>query len=296
MPSEGHERIVNMLRDRPPRPDVVRHQDARAPFDEFAKYWKLADDVTTQALPLDGFACEWVQVPESRPDHAVLYMHGGGYVWGSVNSHRELVSRIARATKARVLNVGYRLAPEDPFPAALDDTVAAYRHLLRLGFSPGRIIVAGDSAGGGLTVATMVTLRETGEPLPAGGVCISPWADLEMKGDSAQPDATDDPMCRVIDLLEMGELYAGADAGNPLASPVHADLKGLPPLLIQAGTTEILWSDATRIAERAAAAGVRVTLEPWEGMVHVWHLFGVPESAAAIESIGRFSESVFASA
>jgi acetyl esterase/lipase len=283
-----------MLRDLPPRPDVVRHQDARVPFDDFAKYWKVADDVTTEAVDLGGFGCEWVQVKESRPEYAVLYMHGGGYVWGSINSHRELVSRIARATRARVLNVGYRLAPEHPFPAALDDTVAAYRHLLKLGFSPDHIIVAGDSAGGGLTVATMVTLRDAGEPMPAGGVCISPWADLEMKGGSAQPGATDDPMCRVIDLLEMGELYAGADAGHPLASPVHADLSGLPPLLIQAGTTEILWSDATRIAERATAAGVQVTLEPWEGMVHVWHLFRVPESAAAIANIGRFSERVFA--
>jgi acetyl esterase/lipase len=282
--------IVQMLTARP-RVVGATVAESRAGFEELAKMFPLAPDVTQERVDAGGVPSEWVRVPESRTDRVVLYLHGGGYVIGSIDTHRELASRIARSTQARALVIDYRLAPEHPFPAAVEDATAAYRWLLGAGVSPSRIVVAGDSAGGGLTLATLLALRDAGERLPAAGVCLSPWTDLEGTGASAQPGGADDPLLELAGLREMGRHYASANLRHPHAAPVHASFRGLPPLLIQVGTREILLDDSTRVADRAKAEGVDVTLEPWEGLIHVWQLFGpaMPEAAQAVARIGEFA-------
>ncbi len=202
-----------------------------------------------------------------------------------------MAARISRASGARVLAINYRLAPEHPFPAAVEDATAAYRWLLAQGIAPNRIVIAGDSAGGGLTISTLLALRDAKQPLPAAAVPISPWTDLAATGESLRTLAGKDPMVQAEPLKEMAKLYLGkADAKNPLASPLYADFKGLPPMLIQVGGAEILLDDAKRVADKAKAAGVMVELEVWDEMVHVWHVFAklLPEGQQAIDRIGRF--------
>jgi acetyl esterase/lipase len=224
-------------------------------------------------------------------ERVIYYLHGGGYVLGSINTHREMVSRLSRAASARVLILDYRLAPENPFPAAVDDSTAAYRWLLSVGVDPARLVIAGDSAGGGLTVATLVALRDAGESLPRAGICLSPWVDLECVGECMVTKAERDPVLTRDISLMLAKAYLGdTDPRTPLASPIYADLTGLPPLLIQIGTAEVLFDDATRLADRARAAGVDVILEPWDDMIHVWHMFAaiLPEGQQAIDRIGEF--------
>jgi len=282
--------IVQMLAS---RPAVVGAsvEESRAGFEQLAQMFPLAADVRHEPVDAGGVPAEWVSVPESRADRVILYLHGGGYVIGSPSTHRELASRIARATRARALVLDYRLAPEHPFPAAVEDALAAYRWLLGTGVAPASISVAGDSAGGGLTLATLLALRDRKQPLPACGVCMSPWTDLEGTGRSAQPGGADDPLLKLEGLREMGLHYAKASLRDPLAAPLHADYRGLPPLLIQVGTRELLLDDSTRVAGKAKAAGVDVTLEPWDGLIHVWQLFGpnMPEAVQAVERIGEFT-------
>src|SRR5579885_3400098 len=193
-------------------------------------------DIQCEALSANGVAAEWITAPGAAVDRAVLYLHGGGYVMGSVKTHADLMGRISRAAQARVLALDYRLAPEHPFPAAVEDAVAGYRCLLENQFKPNRIVVAGDSAGGGLTVAALLAIRDAGLPAPAAGVCMSPWIDLEMKGDSMKTRAQADPVVQREGLVGMAQAYlAGKDPRTPLASPLHGEFKGLPPLLIQVG-------------------------------------------------------------
>jgi acetyl esterase/lipase len=223
----------------------------------------------------------------------VFYLHGGGYVIGSAQDYREMTSHIGRAAGARVLVVDYRLAPEHPFPAAVDDAVAAYRWLLATGASPGSIVIAGDSAGGGLTMATLLALRDAGTTLPAAGVCMSPWVDLECTGESMTTKADVDPVVQREGAIGMADMYlAGQDIRLPLASPLRGDLRGLPPLLIQVGTRETLLDDSTRLAERARAAGVDVTIDTVEGAPHVWQVFSsfLPEGRDAIDRIANFTQ------
>src|SRR5262245_3459029 len=248
-------------------------------------------DVKCTPVNAGGVPAEWIVAPGAAEDRFVLYLHGGGYVLGSINTHREMVSRVSRAAGARALALDYRLAPESPCPAAFDDATAAHRRLLPQGAKPGRTVVAGDSAGGGLTLATLVALRDAKLPLPAAGVCLSPWADMEGVGASMTSKAKEDPVVQKEGLLGMAKLYlGGADPKTPLAAPLHADLRGLPPLLIQVGSAETLLDDSTRVAERAKAAGVKVDLEVWSEMIHVWHLFApiLPEGQEAIAKIGKF--------
>jgi phosphinothricin tripeptide acetyl hydrolase len=222
----------------------------------------------------------------------VLYLHGGGFVMGSPVTHRKLAGDISRASGARVLLLDYRLAPEHPNPAATDDGVQAYRWLLEQGVEPGSVAVAGDSAGGGLTVAVLLALRDAGAPMPAAAVCISPWVDMTGEAASITTRAERDPMVGTGDLARFTDWYlAGADARA--SSPVYADLQGLPPLLIHVGDEEILLDDSVLLAERATAAGVDATLEVWPEMFHVWHVFAgrVPESTAAVEQVGQFLRS-----
>jgi acetyl esterase/lipase len=204
--------------------------------------------------------------------------------------HRAFLAQLARATGTRVLAVDYRLAPEHPYPAALEDAVAAYRWALDAGYAPSQVVVAGDSAGGGLALATVVALRDAGAPLPAGAVCLSPWLDLALTGASMRSNARVDPILSYEILDGYARLYASAhDRTSPLISPLYADLRGLPPLLIQVGTEEVLLDDAVRCADRAQAAGVAVTLEVVDGMFHVFQMVGaLPETQAAMREIAVF--------
>ena len=290
MPSEQFDMLLQMIkaRETPEQPPV---DVARAEFEEISEMFPIADDVRCEPVQAGGVQAEWISIEGTTGKRVVLYLHGGGYVVGSLKTHRDLASRVARTAKARTLLIEYRLAPEHPYPAAVEDSVAAYRWLLSEGVAPADIVIGGDSAGGGLTVATLVALRDAGEPLPAAAVCISPWVDLAGKGDSMKNRAQIDPLVDEEGVRWMARLYAGtADLQTPLISPIYAGLEKLPPMLIQVGTAEILFDDSTRLAERARAAGVDVTLEPWEDMIHVWHYFAslLPEARQAIDRIGEF--------
>jgi|SRR5579885_2820373 acetyl esterase/lipase len=282
--------LIQMLKSQPLNPNLSV-QETRAGFEQMAAMFPVAGDVKCEPVSAGGVKAEWVSAPGADPNRAILYLHGGGYVIGSINTHRSLAGRLSRASKARVLLIDYRLAPENPHPAAVEDAVAAYRWMLQQGLKPSRIAVSGDSAGGGLTVATLVAIRDAKLAMPAAGVPISPWVDLEGIGDSMTTKAAVDPIVQKAGLLQMAQAYlAGKDPRTPLAAPLYADLSGLPPLLIQVGTAETLLDDASRLAERARKAGVQVTYEPWENMIHVWHLFApmLDEGQQAIERIGAF--------
>jgi epsilon-lactone hydrolase len=283
--------IVQMLRAQPAVKPDASVQEARGAFEEIASMFPVDADIKRDAVDAGGVKAEWVSVPDAEVGRAILYLHGGGYVIGSINTHRSLAARLARASKARVLVIDYRLAPEHPHPAAVDDSVAAYRWMLGQGLKPARIAVAGDSAGGGLTVATLVAIRDAKLTLPAAGACLSPWVDLEGIGGSMTTKADVDPIVQKAGIEQMAAAYLGGkDPRTPLAAPLYADLTGLPPLLIQVGTAETLLDDASRLAERARKAGVAVSYEPSEDMIHVWHLFAsmLDEGRQAIDRIGEF--------
>jgi epsilon-lactone hydrolase len=266
-------------------------EEFRSIYGRFLGQFRPPADVEIRPVDAGGVAAEWVIPPGASAPRTILYLHGGGYLVGAPRDYREMVSHIARAAQAQALTIDYRLAPENPHPAAVEDAAAAYRWLLDNGVEPGRIVLAGDSAGGGLTVATLVSLRRQGDRLPAAGVCICPWVDLEITGKSMDANAEADPLVKREVVTNMAAAYLqGQDPRTPLASPLHAELKGLPPLLIQAGTSEALLDDASRLAERAKSAGVAVTYEPWPDMIHVWQWFGsfLPEARQAIDRIGEF--------
>ena len=244
-----------------------------------------------QKVTANGVPAAWIWSRSAASDHVVLYLHGGGYISGSIKTHRTLAAYVSRAARARVLLIDYRLAPEYPFPAAVEDAANAYRWLLAQGYPPAHLAIAGDSAGGGLTVATMLALRDSGEGLPAAGVCLSPWLDLALTGQSLTTKEGVDPMLLRSDLVFMLQHYLGsADPRTPTASPLYGDLAGLPPLLVQVGTDEILLDDACRFAERAREMGVSIELEVWDDMFHVWQMTAgfVPEAAQAVRKIGQF--------
>jgi phosphinothricin tripeptide acetyl hydrolase len=248
---------------------------------------------TVTKVSANGVPAEWIVADGARDDVGIVYFHGGGYVMGSLDSHRGHCARLSRTARARVLSVDYRLGPEHPYPAAVDDAVAAARFARASGLAPNRTAIAGDSAGGGLTIAALVALRDAGDPTPAAGLCISPWTDLAHTGGTLSTKAAEDPMVRPADLAKMADAYlAGADPKTPLASPLYADLSGLPPLLIQVGSAEILLDDAVRIAERARKAGVEAELRVWPDMIHVWHAFAdlLPEGAQAVDEMAAFLE------
>ncbi len=271
--------------------DLQSVQARREGFEQIAAAFPVAADVACEPVQVGGMKAEWVTAPGAAADRAILYLHGGGYEIGSINTHRDLASRISRAAQARVLLIDYRLAPENAHPAAVDDATAAYRWLLAQGIAPKRLAIAGDSAGGGLTIASLVALKDARQPLPACAVALSPWVDLEGIGESMTSKASIDPIIRKENILTFAANYLGGkSARTPLAAPLYADLAGLPPLLIQVGVRETLFDDATRLAERARKSGVDVTLEPWEDMVHVWHLFAplLDEGQQAIDRIGAY--------
>jgi len=286
MPSPEHEALVSMVQATPAGTPSL--EESRAGFEAMLSMTPLPADLNVEELMIEHMRADWVSVPESKANRTVLYLHGGGYMIGSNVGYREFASRMARALQARVLVINYRLAPENPFPAAVDDAVMAYNWLIDQGVDTNQLVVAGDSAGGGLTLATLVALRDAGVPLPACATCFSPWVDLEATGNSAKPGVVDDPIINLDGLRGMTEAYAPNDKRNPLAAPLYADLTGLPPLLVFVGTREVLLDDATRIVDNARAAGVNTTLHIGEGLVHVWQVFALPESQQSLEQMSEF--------
>lgn len=257
-----------------------------------AKWLRIPRDVKVIRFNIDGITLEWIYVSKANKNNVILYLHGGAYASGSANTHRVLVALISRFSGARVILPEYRLAPENTFPSALKDSLFVYRWLINQEIKPSNIIIAGDSAGGGLAAATILSLRDNNEPLPAGLICISPWADLTDGGETRITKAKEDPEFTAKDIRKAALRYAGGeDLNNPLLSPIYGDFHGFPPLLIQVGSEELLLSDSVKMSEEARLAGVDVTLEVWEGMWHVWHIMGsfVPESRKAIKRIGIFA-------
>jgi monoterpene epsilon-lactone hydrolase len=263
----------------------------RASVERQSKFALMPSKVRIQPISIGDMYAEWIRPRKVRNDRAILYLHGGGYTMGSCNTHRALAAWISVTSQAPVLLIEYRLAPENPFPAALEDAIKAYRYLLDQRIEPRRIFIAGDSAGGSLAIAVSVFLRNEKEQLPVGIVCISPWADLTLSGETMSNCSKTDPLLsRETSILHAGRYVGGHDSKSPLISPVFADLSKLPSLMIQVGEHEILRSDSERLAENARQAGVEVTLEVWDGMWHVWHILAgyIPESQRAIERIGSF--------
>jgi acetyl esterase/lipase len=282
-------RVLARLRERP----VVTGEPVeiwRAGMEERAKSFRPKEGVSFEPVDAGGVAAEWA-VPSNAEDRVLVYFHGGGYCCGSVTTHRVLVSFLAVACGARVLNVEYRLAPEHPYPAGIEDAVSAYRWLLSQNVPAARVAIAGDSAGGGLALAAMMRLRDAGDVLPASAVLLCPWTNLTLSGDSIASGAESELIARLPDLVRLKDWYLnGHDPGDPFVSPIFADLSGLPPMLIHVGKADILIDDGRRVAERARAAGVDATLEEWDEMVHVWHSMApiLPEAREAIDTIGGF--------
>lgn len=267
--------------------------EMREGWEKFAGQFPPAKDLRFEPVDAEGVPAEWSRAPGIDESHVVLFFHGGGYNMGSIASYRDFTGRISRACAARVLSVGYRLAPEFPFPAAVDDAVTAYRWLRRQGVPAQRIVLAGDSAGGGLVLSALVALRDAGDSLPAAAMCVSPSTDLAKEGESMRTKADVDPVVRYDTSMAHALRYVGenGDLKHPLASPLYADLHGLPPLLILVGTNETLLDDSTRVTDKARAAGVAVELEIWDDMIHIWPFFAaiLPEGQQAIERMGRFA-------
>ena len=291
MRSAELEQIVELLFAQQKSSDPAKRtvQERRDRLDGLANVFPLPDDVARSEIELGGVPCVRLEPPEETGD-VLLYLHGGGYGGGSARSHSELAARIARASGATAILPEYRLAPEHPFPAALDDAMAAYRALAEeLSGKGGRLIAGGDSAGGGLVVAMCVALRDAGEPLPRALSLLSPWLDLTCTSPSWDERFEGDP---VLDhsLKAAAERYlAGADPRDPLCSPLFADLSGMPSIFVQVGTHEILYDDAVSFAEEAARAGVQVELEIGHDLIHVWPIFPItPEAVASTARIGRF--------
>ena len=289
-PSKELDTVLEMIRARSAEVRKTTDDD-RLSYERIMSTLPLDDDIETERVGVNGIPAEWIIAPESQENRVILYLHGGGYLFGSARTHRVMLAHMARAAKARVLALDYRLAPEIPFPAPVEDSVSAYRWLLAEGISAKKMVIGGDSAGGGLAVAALVALRAVGEPMPAAGVCISAWTDMESTGQSHTTNAESDPSVSKERLLKIAKVYLdGKEPTAPLASPIHADLTGLPPLLLQVGSIEVLLDDSTLLKSRAKAAGVSVEMEVWDDMPHVWHHYApiLPEARKAIGRIGEF--------
>jgi acetyl esterase/lipase len=266
-------------------------------LDQMRKDW---DEVFAKHPSKVGAKCETIDAggvptvritaPGAAPDRAILYLHGGGYVFGSPRSHKDLGEFLSKAAKAQVFLLDYRLAPEHPYPAAVDDALAAYRWLLDSGFKPERIAVSGDSAGGGLCAATLLNIKKNKLPMPACGVPLSPWADMECTSETFVTKAADDPMVQREMTCNLASMYAPGNLKDPLVSPLNGDFTGLPPLLIQVGERETLLGDSLRMEAIAKKAGVPVKLEVEPGQIHVFQIFAsrLDEGVAAIDRMGRF--------
>jgi acetyl esterase/lipase len=247
--------------------------------------------VEVHRFDADGISAAWISPFEADSNRVIVYFHGGGFVTGGIDSHLMMCSLMGQVLRIKVLVFDYRLAPEHPFPAALEDGLKMYRWLLKQGYQASDVIISGDSAGGGLALAVTLSLRDANEPLPSAVVCISPWVDLALTGGSHKTNAKADVILTTDVLTEWALAYTDeSNLRNPLVSPLYADFNGFPPLFIQADADEILSDDAKRLANKAKADGVDATLKVWNGLWHVWHALGglVPESKKAFEEIERF--------
>jgi monoterpene epsilon-lactone hydrolase len=292
MPSVAMQDLMASLRERQragPAPATV--EETRAAFTPAGAVHPVPDDVLVSEVSADGVRAHWLAAPGADADRVLLFLHGGGYELGSLRSDGELAARLGRASGMRVLFPEYRLAPEHPFPAAVDDVRTVWRWLRTdQQVSAGSLAVAGDSAGGGLAMALLVATRDAGDALPAAAVLMSPTVDLTSSGASMTDRVDQDPISTPALLRQLAADYlAGADPRTPLASPLFASLSGLPPLLVQVGTADLLLSDSERLVQAATEAGVDVVLEVGEGLPHVYQLaLGTPEAAEATERIGEF--------
>jgi len=281
---------VRALLSSKPRP--IGWPERRKRLDEVGAVWPVADDVEFTAVDVNGVPGEYSIVPGSDSSRVLMFFHGGGYCSGSIRSHRRLVTEAGRASRMRTLAVGYRLAPECPFPAAYDDALTAWRFLRNQNIAAAQIAIGGDSAGAGLTLASIGRLRDAHEELPACAWLISPWMDLTMSGSTLVSKATVDPLIHKEYLNQLADAYlpAGVDRKDPRVSPLYADLRGFPAILIQAGSDETLLDDATRLAAQAGAADVAVTLEIWPHMIHAWPLWNahLEDGRRALASAGSF--------
>ena len=252
---------------------------------------KLPAQIEVSPVTIDGLSAEWILPSHATKDKVILYFRGGGYVLGSSRSHLPIVAKFVKNSGVGALLFDYRIAPEHPFPAALDDSIAAYRWLLAQGVSPSHIVFLGDSAGGGLCLATLLALRDQGIPLPAAAVALSPWTDLKNTGESLKTKAKVDQLTWGESWIIFSKYYAGDnDPGNPWISPLYGDLHGLPPVLIYVGENEVLLDDSTRFAKKAKDAGVDVTFKVWEGMFHCFPACApfFPEAKQAMDEICTF--------
>ncbi len=262
----------------------------RKGMDFFTSFLRKPKKVKYETEMVEHLDALWIRPDNIDNDSVILYLHGGGYGMGSIKSHKKLAARIARSAHTQCLIIEYRLAPEHPFPAALEDSIIAYKWLLNRGFKPEKIAIGGDSAGGGLTIATLVKAQMDGLPQPLAGFCMSPWVDLEASCDEIGDYQIYDPFIDAESIKVWGRRYAGDDVKNPLASPIYADLKGIAPLLVQIGTAEILLFENRNFYQKALKSGVDIKFEEYKDMVHVFQTFGgfLPQADKAIESIGRF--------
>ena len=274
------------------KPRPVGWLERRKRLDDVGSVWPVADDVRITSVDVNGLPGEWSIVPGSDPSCVLMFFHGGGYCSGSIVSHRRLVTEAGRAAGVRTLAIAYRLAPEHPFPAAYDDVFTAWRFLRDRNIPATHIAIGGDSAGAGLTLALIGRLRDAQEELPGCAWLISPWTDLTMSGPTLSNKEAVDPLIHKQYLIELAEAYlpAGMDRKDPRVSPLYADLKGFPPVLIQVGSAETLLDDATRFAAVAGAADVRLNLEIWPQMIHAWPLWNarLESGRRALASAGTF--------
>ena len=281
---------IRALLSSKPRP--VGWLERRKRLDSVGSVWPVAEDVQLATVDVNGLPGEWSIVPGSDPSRVLMFFHGGGYCSGSIVSHRRLVTEAGRAAGVRTLAIGYRLAPEHPFPAAYDDAATGWRFLRDRNVPAAHIALGGDSAGAGLTIALINRLRDAHEELPGCAWLISPWTDLTMSGSTVFTNDTVDPLIHKQYLNELADAYlpAGIDRKDPRVSPLYADLKSFPPTLIQVGSAETLLDDATRFAAVAGAADVRVTLEIWPHMIHAWPLWNahLEPGRRALASAGAF--------
>jgi epsilon-lactone hydrolase len=282
--------VLRALLSSKPRP--IGWAERRARLDEVGAYWPVADDVELNPVDLDGVPGEWSMVPGRDPSRVLLFFHGGGYCSGSIDSHRRMATEAGRAAGVRTLAVGYRLAPENPFPAARDDALTAWHWLRTQGIDAAHIAVGGDSAGANLSVALINQLCADSEEPPACAWLVSPWTDLTMSGPTMTTKDAVDPLMHKGYLRELADAYvpAGMDSRDPRISVLYADLHGLPPALIQVGSDETLLDDASRFAAAAGSADVPVTLEVWPHMIHAWHVWNAHLDAGrrALASAGAF--------
>ena len=290
MASPALDAIIAAKRANPFTPDKSVEQ-LRREYSATISVEAMPQGTTITEVDAGGVTAEWTAAPGASTDRVFLFIHGGGYIRGTVPANRATAALISAATGATTLSIDYRLAPEHPFPAAIDDVHGAYRWLLAPNVEAKRVVVGGISAGGGLTLSLLLKLKDLGDPLPAAAVPMSAWTDLTQSGESFHANDRADPSLSKAYLDCMAAYYLnGADPRTPLASPFYGALGGLPPLLIQVGTAEVLLDDSRLFAERAEAAGTEVAYEPWQDMIHGWHGFAdvLPEARDAFDRIGRF--------